>query len=277
MEIGQALRFERLNLGLSQQDMCSGIISRPHYAKVEKGDYVINSENLFQILFKHQIDIIDFYKLIQSTYDSNENEVDNRLQNKMNYAVNAKNIKKLEKYCEEILVKSNNEILKLRAIVTVAYFKGEIDKLSVNTKEKLKKEFDEGNHWTKRPELLRLFANTMPLWSQEELDFFIGRLLSVVNDKNISELMLERYLRLFANYLTTCYDRKVIQKENRTNHVKEVVDYMISNTSNFHLMMYRVIVIYLDLLLKGKKSEAKEVEEDMKKYGYGCYIASWPK
>lgn len=277
MKIGEALRFERLNLGLSQQEMCSGIISRPHYAKVEKGDYIINSKNLFQILFKNQIDIIEFYELIQNTYNSNENKIDNRLQNEMNNAVNAHNMKKLERYCEEIMAKSHNEILRLRAIVTVAYFKGELDKLSINVKKKLKEEFDEGKHWTKRPELLRLFANTMPVWSQDELDFFIGRLLVAANDKDISELMLERYLRLFANYLTTCYDRKVIQKESRTNHIKEVVDYMISHTSSFHLMIYRITVIYLDLLLKGKKKEAKKVEEDMKKYGYENYIASWPK
>ncbi len=67
MEIGEALRMERLKLGLTQQQMCDGIISRPFYAKVEKGKNGINAESLFKILFKHQIEINDFCQLIQYT------------------------------------------------------------------------------------------------------------------------------------------------------------------------------------------------------------------
>lgn len=47
MKIGKALRVERLKLGLTQQQMCEGIISRPFYAKVESGKNKINAESLF--------------------------------------------------------------------------------------------------------------------------------------------------------------------------------------------------------------------------------------
>ncbi|WP_232450176.1 helix-turn-helix domain-containing protein [Lactobacillus delbrueckii] len=37
MKIGEALRKKRLELGLTQQEICEGILSRPFYAKVESG------------------------------------------------------------------------------------------------------------------------------------------------------------------------------------------------------------------------------------------------
>ncbi|MGM9947578.1 helix-turn-helix domain-containing protein [Floccifex sp.] len=274
MKIGQALRTERLRLGLSQQEMCAGIISRPHYAKVEKGMYMINSENLFQILLKNKIDITAFYKLIQNTYNSQENKIDNQLQIKMDHAVNTKNVNEIEEYAEEIISTSKNEILKLRAIVTVAYFKGDVDKLSTQVRKEIKKEFDEGRHWTKRPESLRLFANTMPLWAQDELDFFIGRLLITAEKEDFSELMLERYLRIFANYLAMCYERKISEEKGCIN---EVIKYIILKATSFHLMIYKTTGIYMHLLFNGNKEEAQKIREDMKKCGYENLISSWPE
>lgn len=271
MKIGQALRVERLNLGLSQQEMCDGVISRPHYSRVEKGEYIINSENLFQILIKHEIDIVEFYNLIQDTYDSEENKINNKLEREMDYAVNTKNIELIESNCQKILTLSKNEILKLRAIVTLAYFKGELDQLSVSTKEKIKKEFDEGKKWTKRPELLRLFTNTMPLWSQDELDFFIKRLLATAEKERLPELLLERYLRVFANYLATCYERKY------SGQSTKVVKFIISRVSSFHLMIYKITAIYMNALINGDNKKAKEIRENIKTIGYDKLTRSWPK
>ncbi|RVU70056.1 MULTISPECIES: helix-turn-helix domain-containing protein [Lactobacillus] len=228
MKIGEALRKERKKLGLSQQQMCAGIISRPHYAKIEKDEYAISSENLFQILLKNKIDIEEFYHLIQDTYDSEENKRDKSWQEQMDEAVNTKDLHKLENLCQEILISSNNEILKMRTIVTVAYFKGELNQLSEDLRAKIKANFDEGKHWTDRPDLLRLFTNTMPLWSQEELEFFIGRLLARADKGNLSELMTERYLRTFVNYLVLSYERQVHKDKgtmHNTNHLDEVINY----------------------------------------------------
>ena len=50
MKIGKALRIERLNLKLTQEQMCKGIVSHPFYAKVESGKNRINAESLFEIL-----------------------------------------------------------------------------------------------------------------------------------------------------------------------------------------------------------------------------------
>ena len=42
MKIGKALRIERLNLKLTQEQMCKGIVSHPFYAKVESRGFYIN-------------------------------------------------------------------------------------------------------------------------------------------------------------------------------------------------------------------------------------------
>lgn len=43
MKIGEALRKERLKLGLTQEQMCEGILSRPFYAIVESDKNRINA------------------------------------------------------------------------------------------------------------------------------------------------------------------------------------------------------------------------------------------
>lgn len=276
MRIGKALRVERLKLGLTQQEMCEGILSRPFYAKVESGKNKINSESLFQILFKHQIDIDDFCKLIQDTYIPKSKKIINELQGRMDYAFSTKDMNSLVLSCKKIMSVPGNKILKLRTLITIAYFRNELNEIDSEVKKEIKSEFDEGKKWTKRPELLRLFANTMPLWPQNELDFFIGRLLVTAKNENITELMLERYLRIFENYLATCYKRKIVMKRN-VNHIEEVIDYIINITSStIHLMIYRINAIYMKLLFENDKEKAAEIRADMNNYGYGKIIVNWP-
>lgn len=275
MQIGEALRTERIKLGLTQNEMSSDIVSRSFYAKVEAGKNKIAADRLFRILFLHNIDISEFNDLIQKTYNSDENNLRNDLEEKMAEAFSNKDVDSLTEYCPKIIASTSDNILKLRALVTVAYFKGDLKSIDDATKQKLKEEFDEGNNWTVRPDLLRLFANTMPLWAQDELDFWVGRLLSSVRKTKFSSLMLERYLRIFENYLVTCYDRK-IRNNTHGNHVEEIIKYIIANTDTYYLMIYRINALYMRALFTNQYQEAEEIKKDMKKYGYEKMINKWP-
>lgn len=277
MKIGEALRKKRLELGLTQQEMCEGILSRPFYANVESGKNRINAESLFKILFARQIDLVEFGKLVQGTYDSAENKAEKRYQSQMNVAVSTKDLKLMEKYCQDIIESSNDEILQLRALVALAYFKGELGGLSKEIRVKIKEKFDEGRNWTKRPELLGLLANTMLLWDQDDLNYWIGDLLKKAKKEAVSDLILERYLRLFENYLVICYERKADGKEYQKNRVDEVIKYIISVTAPSQLMIYRITALYLHALLTDQKGKAQKIKKDMEAYGYGNAIASWPK
>jgi hypothetical protein len=257
--------------------MCEGILSRPFYAKVESGKNRINAESLFKILFARQIDLVEFGKLVQGTYDSAENKAEKRYQSQMNVAVSTKDLKLMEKYCQDIIESSNDEILQLRALVALAYFKGELGGLSKEIRVKIEEKFDEGRNWTKRPELLGLLANTMLLWDQDDLNYWIGDLLKKAKKEAVSDLILERYLRLFENYLVICYERKADGKEYQKNRVDEVIKYIISVTAPFQLMIYRITALYLHALLTDQKGKAQKIKKDMEAYGYGNAIASWPE
>ena len=90
----------------------------------------------------------------------------------------------------------------------VTKLKDELNLIDPKVKEKLFVEFDEGANWMTRPDLLRLFTDTMPLWDSSDLSFFIGRLLAKVQkEHNIPELLQERYLRVFENYLAVYYKK----------------------------------------------------------------------
>lgn len=47
-------------LGLTQEQMIKGIISKGHYSKIERGLENISIDTLFRIILKHHIDISDF-------------------------------------------------------------------------------------------------------------------------------------------------------------------------------------------------------------------------
>lgn len=277
MKIGEALRKERLKLGLTQEQMCEGILSRPFYARIESGKNRINAESLFKILLEHQVDLVEFCDLIQDDYTSEERKVEKQFETKMNLAVSAKDTEALDKYCQQIMNSSNNEVLKLRALITSADFKGETDKIDVEIRTKIKAEFDGGNNWLERPDLLRLLANTMPMWPQDELDFLIGRLLDFAKKSELSELTTERYLRLLENYLVVCYDRKVHKKTAHFDHIDDAMEYIIDATESFHLMIYRIEVFYMKALFLDQMDKAKEIRQDLGVSGYKNFIASWPE
>lgn len=277
LKIGDALRFERLQLGLTQKQMCGDILTRPYYAKVEACKNSITAENLFRILLAHDIDIMEFFNLIKNTYESKENNIENELKDKFGEAFSSKDIENMKKYYKEILNSGTNNVLKLRAVVSIAYLENNLDKLDPKIKQRIKKEFDEGKNWTVRPDLLRLLANTMPLWSQDELDFWIGRLLKSAQKDKLSNLMLERYLRMFENYLVTCYERKVLENRGYYSHIKDVIEYIIKNASSYNLMIYRINAMYMQALFRGDMLKVKDIRNDIEKYGYGNLISTWPQ
>ena len=51
MTIGEALKKERIRMGLTQDEMADGIIKKSHYSKVERNIEGISADSLFKILF----------------------------------------------------------------------------------------------------------------------------------------------------------------------------------------------------------------------------------
>lgn len=277
MTIGEALKQIRHELYLTQEQMCAGVVTRSFYAKVESGRNRISADKLTEILFEHDIDITYFYQLLRNTYSSQSKLKENDLNQKMNQAFNSGKIELIEQNYHKILLQSNSSILKLRAMISVANLKDELNLIDPKVKEKLFVEFDEGANWMTRPYLLRLFTDTMPLWDSSDLSFFIGRLLAKVQkEHNIPELLQERYLRVFENYLAVYYKKNNPVKTIDVN-VQKIFDYILNLEPTVHFLLYKIAAVYLQNLFLGNKEEAQKIKDEMKKYGYQDIVKTWPK
>lgn len=277
MTIGEALKQIRHELYLTQEQMCAGAVTRSFYAKVESGRNRISADKLTEILFEHDIDITYFYQLLRNTYSSQSKLKENDLNQKMNQAFNSGKIELIEQNYHKILLQSNSSILKLRAMISVANLKDELNLIDPKVKEKLFVEFDEGANWMTRPDLLRLFTDTMPLWDSSDLSFFIGRLLAKVQkEHNIPELLQERYLRVFENYLAVYYKKNNPVKTIDVN-VQKIFDYILNLEPTVHFLLYKIAAVYLQNLFLGNKEEAQKIKNEMKKYGYQDIVKAWPK
>ena len=277
MTIGEALKQIRHELYLTQEQMCADVVTRSFYAKVESGRNRISADKLTEILFEHDIDITYFYQLLRNTYSSQSKLKENDLNQKMNQAFNSGKIELIEQNYHKILLQSNSNILKLRAMISVANLKDELNLIDPKVKEKLFVEFDEGANWMTRPDLLRLFTDTMPLWDSSDLSFFIGRLLAKVQkEHNIPELLQERYLRVFENYLAVYYKKNNPVKTINVN-VQKIFDYILNLEPTVHFLLYKIAAVYLQNLFLGNKEEAQKIKNEMKKYGYQDIVKTWPK
>lgn len=277
MTIGEALKQIRHELYLTQEQMCAGVVTRSFYAKVESGRNRISADKLTEILFEHDIDITYFYQLLRNTYSSQSKLKENDLNQKMNQAFNSGKIELIEQNYHKILLQSNSSILKLRAMISVANLKDELNLIDPKVKEKLFVEFDEGANWMTRLDLLRLFTDTMPLWDSSDLSFFIGRLLAKVQkEHNIPELLQERYLRVFENYLAVYYKKNNPVKTIDVN-VQKIFDYILNLEPTVHFLLYKIAAVYLQNLFLGNKEEAQKIKNEMKKYGYQDIVKTWPK
>lgn len=67
MIIGEALKEEQKQLGLTHEEMAAGIISKGTYSKLINGKIEIRSSLLIALLLEHDIDINDFFNKVKKT------------------------------------------------------------------------------------------------------------------------------------------------------------------------------------------------------------------
>ena len=96
MTIGEALKKERIRMGLTQDEMADGIIKKSHYSKVERNIEGISADSLFKILFLHNIDLDVFLNEIKDEYSSNDKVKARELEAKVMEAFNNSDNDKLK-------------------------------------------------------------------------------------------------------------------------------------------------------------------------------------
>ncbi|MDN6968356.1 helix-turn-helix domain-containing protein [Oenococcus sp. UCMA 17063] len=275
MKIGEALKAERKNLGLTQAEMSKDIVSKSHYSRVENDEQKISSDSLVKILILHHIDINEFWNNIRPSYaedvDKNSNEVA-ALSRKIMQAFYNHDIEAAKVYRDQILKLKNVNVLRFRAIVAAAVLENNLDAIDQDTKAEIIHEFNKNENWTQSRDSIRLFANTMPIFSSEQLNYFVGALLNKYQKtRNMSDIAQERIAISCINYLHICCTKNLKNK-----NISQSLMLLRELPQLPHMLMYKVIGRYYQAIFSHHLDKASEIKEDLKSSGYSDFTKNLP-
>ena len=254
MTIGEALKEERENLGLSRYKFSKGVVDRKFYGKVEENNGVLSSEKLIQLLQKNNIDFAQFFEKVKS----NENLDAEKLE-----AFEKRDINECKQVCQSIMKLKGERILKLRTIVAIAYLDKNLDALEENIRKEIVEEIYKSNNITQNVSIIRLFANTMPILSNEQLNVLVSEFLrKAKKSKPKSEIEGRRIAVLLNNYLAACWERKI-----NSNLVDDSMEYLMQ-MKDVHLLVYKEVGKFYFELIKGNGNEAKKIKHNLADWGY---------
>lgn len=259
MTIGEALKEERENLGLSRYKFSKGVVDRKFYGKVEENNGVLSSEKLIQLLQKNNIDFAQFFEKVKS----NENLDAEKLDRAMRAAFEKRDINECKQVCQSIMKLKGERILKLRTIVAIAYLDKNLDALDENIRKEIVEEIYKSNNITQNVSIIRLFANTMPILSEDQLNVLVSEFLrKAKKSKPKSEIEGRRIAVLLNNYLAACWERKI-----NTNLVDDSMEYLMQ-MKDVHLLIYKEVGKFYFELIKGNRNKAKKIKHNLADWGY---------
>lgn len=271
MEIGEALKTERIRLGLTQDEMIKGIITKGHYSKIERGIEGISAESLFKILFANHIDADDFLNLIKDTYSLKEDIKAAKLNAQMRHAFDHLDHKQAKKYLNQILRLEDHRVLKYQSVISVTMFEAQLERLSSKFKNEIIQEFTGHNNWKENIDSIRLLGNCMQVFSIEQLDYFVQELVDHYSEKScFSEKLIERVAIVCNNYLYYCYYFQVKGKK-----VDVCLKFLKGLDDRMHFMFYRIASYFYGYLFEGKKDKARQLKDRLITWGYGQRVLSW--
>lgn len=270
MTIGEALKNERIRRGLSIRKMAGNIIDPSSYSKVEKNMRNIGSEALVRLLFAHDIDINEFFTNLESNYACKNFINKIRLEKNMRIAFNNRDLAEMQAIHQKIMNLKGEEILKLRSIVAIAYLTNNVNNLDNQIKERIFKQLDKNDNLSNNIEAIRLFANAMPIFTDDQLNYLMQSYVSkIIKKENISELDNKRFAVASVNYLRACYERKFSLNET----MLQIQDYIL-NINDTSLLEYKGLVKLSLAAIMGKIDRAKEIKRELINIGY-VQVKEW--
>lgn len=275
MTIGEALKEEQNQLGLTHEEMAAGIIAKGTYSKLINGKIEIRSNLLIALLLEHDIDISNFFNKVKNTYTSKEKQLAIELSQKMGLAVNNHDCVLAEDILEKILLLENHKYLKYRVIIATAYLENKVSFLSENFKKEVLVAINSNSNWIKNPGALRLLSTALvvldPEQVENEMELFF---LKLRRRNNYSESVKERYAMLCDNYLHWRFDyrKKVFDKKN----IDSALQFLNDLDSSPHLMVYKLSKKYYQYLFNNQIDLAKKMKIDLLDMGCIAGVTNWP-
>lgn len=154
MTIGEALKKERKDLGLTQTEMAGDILTKSYYSKVV---------DLIEILRLHDIDISRFFSQIETNQKINNEEYISKL-HRAYYHKNLEQLSELQKQLKKEVQTSEILNLETQANVVKAYLTHSLNKLTDREKADIKKQIFKTKDWNESS--LRLLAIAMPFFDK---------------------------------------------------------------------------------------------------------------
>lgn len=272
MTIGEALKKERKDLGLTQTEMAADVISPAHYSKIERDKHDISAYDLFAILTKHNISLLDFIKEIENTYQSiSDNKININLKLiRAFYQSDPQAVKALNK---EIQASTATQEEKMRAILIEANVTHTIDKIPEDVRKEIKRILFENDNWVDDELTLRLFCNSMLIFSHNELNFYINEII----DKYSTHFDQEdfHHQKLIASI---CVNFLYISC---TNNDFELSSRMFSLLDQLPEMpeffFYKVLRNYYKAIIDKDTSKSKAIKNFLAKNGLPHFSNTLPK
>lgn len=281
MTIGEALKKEQQNLGLTATEMAAGIISKGTYSKVVHNKARLSTDLLLKILFFHDVDLENFFNRTKDTYAPKSIILDETLSHKFGIAFNNHDLKKTEEYLTQIEKLSNNPYLINRAQIGVAFLTNNLKKLDPNLSELILKELNSHENWITDVEALKLFSNSMLVlperYIESQMEIFFVRIKRI--DANL-ENIFEKYAVICSNYLHWKYDllrkRNAITGSLDQSNVANAIIFLKELNPMTQLMIYRISGKYYESLFSNNLDNALKIKLALQELGLKKLIQNWP-
>lgn len=264
MTIGEALKKERIMLGLTQTQMAGKVLTKSYYSKIERNVHEINAIDLINILNSHGINTAEFLNNIEKSESSIEIRI-----HKYNYMLHVayyqKDLKSLD-LLHQLLKKEKqiDEILDLEAQIEVlkASIKKDFSLIPINEQKRLKNIILNTENWNESN--LRLFSMAMQLFKIEEVNIIVFSIFSKYKNINGLSSSLQKIIAAIAvNFLE--YSHCCGMKQSK--YTKRALDILDSLTEEPNNCFAKLMKSYYQNVFDSNAKEAKKILDFLSKNG----------
>lgn len=264
MTIGEALKKERIMLGLTQTQMAGKVLTKSYYSKIERNVHEINAIDLINILNSHGINTAEFLNNIEKSESSIEIRV-----HKYNYMLHVayyqKDLKSLD-LLHQLLKKEKqiDEILDLEAQIELlkASIKKDFSLIPINEQKRLKNIILNTENWNESN--LRLFSMAMQLFKIEEVNIIVFSIFSKYKNINGLSSSLQKIIAAIAvNFLE--YSHCCGMKQSK--YTKRALDILDSLTEEPNNCFAKLMKSYYQNVFDSNAKEAKKILDFLSKNG----------
>lgn len=273
--IGRKLKQLRYDLGLTQTEMAAGVISVSFYSKVERGLHDIGSEELIEILQKHNISFQEFFSSV-SKEDADKKKL-NTLVNRFIRAANEDNDNEIVDLINEFEnIKPKTPFIKsqilLAKMIANTHDKNSLARLSEDEKKNIKKIIFQED--TDENEYLRIaiIANTIRVYSLDEASFLVTSIMRRYYDEDKTDRkILFALSALMTNYVNWCFEN------GKSELCIEALKYLKKLPCTVELTFFKILAEYYDCIGKNEKDESAKIRDVLSKAGYQTFVKKMTK